>query len=107
MPWMILEQEVHLLPWHLIKIDMSFIRKILVNKKNKAIVQSIVDFANAANIKSCLEGVENKALEDYLRTVGATWFQGYYYSRPCPAEEFSKKYFNGKDKTGSYGCLKK
>lgn len=58
-----------------IKIDMSFIRKILVNKKNKAIVQSMVDFANAANIKSCLEGVENEALEDYLRTVGATWFQ--------------------------------
>ena len=70
-----------------IKIDMSFIRKILVNKKNKAIVQSMMDFANAANIKSCLEGVENKALEDYLRTVGATWFQGYYYSKPVGADE--------------------
>lgn len=70
-----------------IKIDMSFIWKILVNKKNKAIVQSMVDFANAANIKSCLEGVENKALEDYLRTVGATWFQGYYYSKPVGADE--------------------
>lgn len=70
-----------------IKNDMSFIRKILVNKKNKAIVQSMVDFANAANIKSCLEGVENKALEDYLRTVGATWFQGYYYSKPVGADE--------------------
>lgn len=70
-----------------IKIDMSFIRKILVNKKNKAIVQSMVDFANAANIKSCLEGVENEALEDYLRTVGATWFQGYYYSKPVGADE--------------------
>lgn len=70
-----------------IKIDMSFIRKILVNKKNKAIVQSMVDFANVANIKSCLEGVENKALEDYLRTVGATWFQGYYYSKPVGADE--------------------
>lgn len=70
-----------------IKIDMSFIRKIFVNKKNKAIVQSMVDFANAANIKSCLEGVENKALEDYLRTVGATWFQGYYYSKPVGADE--------------------
>ena len=69
------------------QIDMSFIRKILVNKKNKAIVQSMVDFANAANIKSCLEGVENKALEDYLRTVGATWFQGYYYSKPVGADE--------------------
>ena len=70
-----------------IKIDISFIRKILVNKKNKAIVQSMVDFANAVNIKSCLEGVENKALEDYLRTVGATWFQGYYYSKPVGADE--------------------
>ena len=70
-----------------IKIDMSFIQKILVNKKNKAIVQSMVDFANAVNIKSCLEGVENKALEDYLRTVGATWFQGYYYSKPVGADE--------------------
>lgn len=70
-----------------IKIDMSFIRKILVNKKNKAIVQSMVDFANAVNIKSCLEGVKNKALEDYLRTVGATWFQGYYYSKPVGADE--------------------
>lgn len=73
-----------------IKIDMSFIRKILVNKKNKEIVQSMVDFANAANIKSCLEGVENKALEDYLRTVGATWFQGYYYSKPVGADELEK-----------------
>ena len=73
-----------------IKIDMSFIRKILVNKKNKAIVQSMVDFANAANIKSCLEGVENMALEDYLRTVGATWFQGYYYSKPVGADELEK-----------------
>lgn len=73
-----------------VKIDMSFIRKILVNKKNKAIVQSMVDFANAVNIKSCLEGVENKALEDYLRTVGATWFQGYYYSKPVGADELEK-----------------
>ena len=84
-----------------IKIDMSFIRKILVNKKNKAIVQSMVDFANAANIKSCLEGVENEALEDYLRTVGATWFQGYYYSKPVGEEQLKKllleEMYNKKD----------
>ena len=73
-----------------IKIDMSFIRKILVNKKNKAIVQSMVDFANAVNIKSCLEGVENKALEDYLRTVGATWFQGIIPNR---LEQMNWRYF--------------
>lgn len=30
---------------------------------------------------------KNKALEDYLRTVGATWFQGYYYSKPVGADE--------------------
>ena len=72
-----------------IKIDMSFIRKMEESKKRaeEILARKNLNFANAANIKSCLEGVENKALEDYLRTVGATWFQGYYYSRPVGADE--------------------
>ena len=74
-----------------IKIDMSFIRKILVNKKNKAIVQSMVDFANAANIKSCLEGVENKALEDYLRTVEPHGFRDTII--PNRLEQMNWRYF--------------
>ena len=54
-----------------------------------------------------MEGVENEEILSVVQSYKPELLQGYYYSKPCPAEEFSKKYFNGKDKTGSYGCLKK
>lgn len=69
-------------PMDEIKIDMSFIRGITDSRKKQALVQSMVNFANMADLKSCLEGVEDEELQDYLRSFGATWFQGYFYSRP-------------------------
>lgn len=69
-------------PMDEIKIDMSFIRGITDNQTKQALVRSMVDFANKADLKSCLEGVEDEKLQNYLRSFGATWFQGYYYSRP-------------------------
>ena len=39
---------------------------------------------------TCLEGVETEELQDYLRAYNATWFQGYYYSKPIPLEELKK-----------------
>ena len=67
-------------PMDEIKIDMSFIRGITDNQTKQALVRSMVDFANKADLKSCLEGVEDEKLQNYLRSFGATWFQGYYYS---------------------------
>lgn len=69
-------------PMDEIKIDMSFIRDIMDNPKNQAMVQSMLYFANKSGMTTCLEGVENEALQNYLRDYNATWFQGYYYSRP-------------------------
>ena len=74
-------------PMDEIKLDMSFIRGIQENPKNQAMVKSIVEFARETGMSTCLEGVENKDLQDYLRTYGATWFQGYYYSRPVSIGE--------------------
>ncbi len=65
-----------------IKVDMSFIRGITDNYKQQMMVQTIVSFANSIHLQTCLEGVENEELQDYLRSFGATWFQGYYYSKP-------------------------
>lgn len=73
-------------PMDEIKIDMSFIRGITDSQKKQALVQSMVNFANMSDLKSCLEGVEDEELQDYLRSFGATWFQGYYYSRPVRPE---------------------
>ena len=75
------------IPMDEIKIDMSFIRGIIENPKDQAVVRSIVDFANECDMDTCLEGVENEELQDYLREFNATWFQGYYYSRPISADE--------------------
>ena len=70
-----------------IKIDMSFIRGIINNTKNQAMVRSIIEFANECGMQTCIEGVEDKVLQDYLREYDATWFQGYYYSKPVAAKE--------------------
>lgn len=77
-------------PMDEIKIDMSFIRGIMDNQTKQALVRSMVDFANKADLKSCLEGVEDEKLQNYLRSFGATWFQGYYYSRPVQAAAMQK-----------------
>ena len=77
-------------PMDEIKIDMSFIRGITDNQTKQALVRSMVDFANKADLKSCLEGVEDEKLQNYLRSCGATWFQGYYYSRPVQAAAMQK-----------------
>lgn len=77
-------------PMDEIKIDMSFIRGITDNQIKQALVRSMVDFANKADLKSCLEGVEDEKLQNYLRSFGATWFQGYYYSRPVQAAAMQK-----------------
>ena len=77
-------------PMDEIKIDMSFIRGITDNQTKQALVRSMVDFANEADLKSCLEGVEDEKLQNYLRSFGATWFQGYYYSRPVQAAALKK-----------------
>lgn len=78
------------IPMDEIKIDMSFIREIKDNPKNQAMVHSILSFAEKCHIATCLEGVENEELQDYLRTYNATWFQGYYYSKPVPIDELKK-----------------
>lgn len=70
------------IPMDEIKIDMSFIRNIIDNPKNQEMVRSILYFAQKSNMMTCLEGVENEELRNYLRDYNATWFQGYFFSKP-------------------------
>ena len=75
-------------PMDEIKLDMSFIRGITEDAKKQAMVKSIVDFANRTSMSTCLEGVETEELQNYLRGYQATWFQGYYYSKPVEIGKF-------------------
>lgn len=74
-------------PMNEIKIDMSFIKGIEDNPKQQALVKNMISFAQQAGMATCLEGVEDEGLEKYLRDYGATWFQGYHYSRPVAKEK--------------------
>lgn len=75
-------------PMDEIKLDMSFIRGITEDAKKQAMVKSIVEFANSSGMSTCLEGVETEELQNYLRGYQATWFQGYYYSKPIEIRKF-------------------
>lgn len=78
------------LPVDEIKIDMSFVRGILENEKKQAFVKNAISFANDSGIYSCVEGVEDEEVQDFLRQYNPTWFQGYYYSKPVSAEDMLK-----------------
>ena len=72
----------------ILKIDMSFIRKIGENPKTKSIVHSIIGMAHEIGIKTVAKGVETEEQVSFLRQSGCDYIQGYYYSKPLPEEEF-------------------
>lgn len=78
------------LPFDELKVDMSFIRDIKQKPQNQAMVQSIVDYAKRTNTETCIEGIENKEVSDYIEQFGSTWQQGYYYSKPVPIDRFEE-----------------
>ena len=65
------------LPVEGVKIDMFFVKDILEEKKKQALVIGMINFTNAADLKICIEGIENDSLESYLRPVSYTHLDVY------------------------------
>lgn len=78
------------LPIDELKVDMSFVKDIQKKRVNQAMVKHIIQCANSLGLKTCIEGVENEELSIFLRPNDASYYQGYYYSKPIPAEDFMK-----------------
>ncbi len=76
-------------PIHTLKIDQSFIKEI-TNPDTTAIVTAIVGMAHALKLKVIAEGVELKDQKTFLQSISCDEVQGYFFSRPLPAEEFRK-----------------
>ncbi|MDX1354268.1 MAG: EAL domain-containing protein, partial [Halomonas venusta] len=72
-----------------LKIDISFVRDMLDNHHDRAIVQTIIAMANTLDMKTLAEGVENLAQADLLAKMGCSEAQGYWFGRPLPADEFA------------------
>ena len=78
------------LPVHSLKIDRSFVTDMLHDQGAREIVASVIDLAHNLELSVIAEGVEDKQTEQALRYLGCDMAQGYYYSRPCPAEDIQE-----------------
>ena len=74
-------------PLDQLKIDRTFVREIDVNPADVAIVKAIVALARGLGLAVVAEGVENRAQRDALRRCGCDEAQGFFYGKPCPAQE--------------------
>ena len=70
------------LPIDMIKFDMSMIQGIADKPANQLFVSNIVETMNKLSIKSCLEGVEFEEDYRFLKKIQASFYQGYYFSKP-------------------------
>ncbi len=78
------------LPIDLLKIDQSFVRELTVGSDDAAIVKAIISLAHNLQLSVIAEGVETQAQLEYLQRNGCDEIQGYYISRPIPAEALAK-----------------
>jgi EAL domain-containing protein (putative c-di-GMP-specific phosphodiesterase class I) len=74
------------LPVHEVKIDRSFVMDMADDASNAKIVHSIVELAHNLGLKVAAEGVESAAGWELLHKLACDTAQGYYMSRPLPAE---------------------
>ena len=77
-----------------LKIDQSFIRNALNNPDDAAIARTIVALGHSLNLKVIAEGVETKEHEEFLMSQNCDEVQGFRYSKPVNAENFSA-FING------------
>lgn len=76
-------------PIHTLKIDQSFVRDLPQKRSSAAIVNAITGMAKNLGLKTVAEGVETREQAEYLTQQGCDQLQGYFYSRPIAAVEFS------------------
>jgi EAL domain-containing protein (putative c-di-GMP-specific phosphodiesterase class I) len=77
-------------PFQGLKIDKSFVDGVSHNPADMAIVRAVIMFAKALGLVVTAEGVESHDQAVRLRLLGCDKAQGYYFSRPLPAEEIVK-----------------
>jgi len=79
------------LPVDMIKIDKSFVLEMATEHSDAAIVRSTIELAHNLGLQVIAEGVEDRQIWEELARLGCDFAQGYYLSRPLPAEKLAPK----------------
>ena len=90
------------MPVDAIKVDGAFMRTISRDERDSWLIQILVDIADHLGVPSIFEGIEEGDQLDLIRRVGGDIVQGYYFSRPLPADEFEK--LIEKERGGQEAC---
>ncbi len=77
------------LPFDTMKIDREFVNGVDVSRESQAICRALIELAKGLGIAVLAEGVEVEADVKRMQTLGCEMFQGYYFSRPMPADKFA------------------
>ncbi len=83
------------LPLTELKIDKSFIQDAPTDMNDASLVEAILAVATHHGLQVVAEGVETLQHVDFLKERGCPLFQGYYFGRPIPGEEFVQKVLSG------------
>jgi len=75
------------IPLHELKIDKSFVMTLPENRQNEAIVRTTLDLAHSLGLQVVAEGVENEQALRFLSGAGCEQAQGFFLSKPVPADK--------------------
>lgn len=81
-----------------IKFDKEFIDSIADDYKNYIILEKVAIMASKLGLEVVSEGIENKVQLESVKKIGCKYYQGYYYSKPVPFEQFLELLVNEKEK---------
>ena len=76
------------LPIDVLKLDMQFVRNAFAQRKDTRLLEVMIKLAKSFGLTTIVEGVETEEQMVALKTMGCDIVQGYYFSRPLPADKF-------------------
>lgn len=85
-------QDIH---FDLIKFDMRFMHRFDDGEESRIILRKLLQMTQELGIDTVVEGVETEEQVAFLKAVGGTKLQGFYFCRPIPLEEIRERYRRG------------
>ena len=73
-----------------LKIDREFVTNVHRTRQRQAICGALIEFAKGLDLRILAEGAEQDSEVRYLAQQGCNLFQGYYFSRPVPSDQFAQ-----------------